>query len=144
MLTRFLKDETVVPFRDLWVAYFEKNHKEYIGLLETQCKGEFMKTMDLQSELRKAILHGFLKKIVVSYKTLSFSYLARELRISKESICHILLDMISEKKINGLIDEVEELYINQDSEGDKERGDQLRLLNKAVNYVLEVHQANMQ
>jgi hypothetical protein len=139
----FLKDDTVVPFNVLWNANFEKNHLEYLQVLETECSTELLKSLDLVTELRKAILYGFLKKIIASYKTLSLDYLSKELQVTRQVIVQILLEMIIDKKISGLIDEVSGVYINTSFGKESSDIKHLNMLESIARMTIEVAGKNL-
>jgi hypothetical protein len=86
---------------------------EFLSILETECNSELLKNFDLINELRKAILYGFLQKIIGTYKTLSLDYLSRELRVPRPTIVQILVEMIMDRKIQGLIDETQGVFFNE-------------------------------
>ena len=87
---------------------------EFLSLLETECSRELLNNYNLVNELRKAILYGFLQKIISTYRTLSIEYLSTELRVPKAAIVQILVEMIMDNKINGLIDETKGVFLNVD------------------------------
>ena len=76
-------------------------------------------------ELKKAILQEFIKKISKAYRTLSLEYLADELALKQEEVCHILTEMINNKLINGLIDDIEGVFDNYDFLVNEEKRDQI-------------------
>jgi hypothetical protein len=129
----------VVPFNALWNANFEKNHLEFLAVLDSECNSELLRHFDLINELRKAILYGFLQKIISTYKTLSLDYLSRELRVPKATIVQILVEMIMDRKIIGLIDETLGVFINEaGNEQTQQNKRTVQLLNSMVKVVEEV------
>ena len=139
----FLKDDSVAPFNVLWNANFEKNHLEYLSVLESQSSLDLLKSLDLITELKKAILYGFLKKIIVCYKTLSLEYLSKELRVSNDTIVQILIEMIVDHQITGLVDEIEGVYINTDFSRDQTDRTHLEMLEAVTRMTLEVAGKNL-
>lgn len=103
----------MVPFNALWNSNFEKNHLEFLSVLETECNSDLLRSFDLINELRKAILYGFLQKIISTYRTLSLDYLSKELRVPRATIVQILVEMIMDRKIQGLIDETLGVFVNE-------------------------------
>jgi hypothetical protein len=52
-------------------------------------------------------------------------YLADELVLKQEEVCHILTEMINNKLINGLIDDIEGIFDNHDFLVNKEKRNQI-------------------
>lgn len=107
----FLQDDSVSAYSILWTTFSDKNHREYLDVLEKDCSSEVYKRLDLVGDLRKAVLYGYLEKIVPSYKTLSLAYLSRELRIPQDMVLQILVEMIIDGRIHGKVDEVAKMLV---------------------------------
>lgn len=107
----FLQDDSVSAYSTLWTTFSDKNHREYLDVLEKDCSSELFKRLDLVGDLRKAVLYGYLEKIVPSYKNLGVAYLSRELRIPEQMVLQILVEMIIDGRIHGRIDEVAKLLV---------------------------------
>ena len=105
-------------------------------MLDSQSSNDLLSSLDLTTELRKAILYGFLQKIVVAYKTLSLDYLARELKVPRDTIVQILVEMITDEKVTGLIDEQAGVFFNEaGSESSKLEAKNTELLRSMVRVV---------
>lgn len=105
-------------------------------MLDSQSSNDLLSSLDLTTELRKAILYGFLQKIVVAYKTLSLDYLARELKVPRDTIVQILVEMITDEKMTGLIDEQAGVFFNEaGSESSKLEAKNTELLRSMVRVV---------
>ena len=65
-------------------------------------------------------------------------YLADELVIKVEEVCHILTEMINNRLINGLIDDVEGVFENHDFLVNREQREQIKSLNTILNNVQKV------
>lgn len=127
------------PFKELWQAYFKKNHEEFLYLLlnktglESDAYGK-----RFVPELKKAILQEFIKKIVKAYRSLSLDYLAEELKLPRDSVCHILTEMINNNLINGLLDDVEGIFDNHEFLVDTDQREQIKRLHKILDNVQKV------
>ena len=107
-----------------------------MAVLDSQSSNDLLSSLDLTTELRKAILYGFLQKIVVAYKTLSLDYLARELKVPRDTIVQILVEMITDEKVTGLIDEQAGVFFNEaGSESSKLEAKNTELLRSMVRVV---------
>lgn len=126
----------MTPFNSLWNANFEKNHLEFLAVLESQSQSGLLSSLDLTSELRKAVLYGFLQKVVGAYRTLSLDYLARELKVPREAIVQILVEMITDEKVAGLIDEKAGVFFNEaGNEASRQADKQVQLLQSMTRVV---------
>ena len=131
----FLSDDTMASFSALWNAHFERSHHEYLSILEGLSSNDLLKNMDLVTELQRAILTGFLGKVVSAYSSLSLSYLSKELKVSQHAVMQTLLELIIDKKIDGRLDEVAGVYVRKtgSSNSDSVHTENLKKISKMVN-----------
>ena len=71
-------------------------------------------------------------------------YLSSELKLPKQGIVQILVDMIIDRKIVGLIDEVKGVFVNTSVEEDASDRTHLKLLNDVVDLVTDLVGKNNQ
>ena len=132
----FINDDDLNPYSRLWKSYFEKNHVEFLNILTNSSKLENDKFGSIFIPLlKKAIIQEFIVKIAKVYKSLSLEYLAGELSMKKESIVHILTEMINNKLIFGLIDNIEGIFDNHEFTVDKGMREQIGKLHKILDNV---------
>merc|ERR1711935_594624 len=79
-------------------------------------------TKNLIPELKRIILQGFVLKIMECYSVLSLQYLVEELGLPRTEVRQILLEMINSGKLNGKVDDVNDVYENHGAE-EKTTGD---------------------
>ena len=134
-----MEDTELSPYKQLWQSYFKKNHEEFLRLLLNSCElKEDKYGARFIPDLKKAILQEFIIKIVQSYRTLSLDYLAEELSLKRETVCHILTEMINNSLINGLLDDIDGIFDNHDFIVDKEQRRQISKLHTILDHVQRV------